>query len=131
MTDPQLRKLYTEACHTKGFEPSDGQFKTWKATLGWIEEQDLSKALFYWFGNQTTFPMPAELKPLAARSKRERESRKDLVLVTSVCALCHRMFTGFHAADDDTQRYCYGPDPQERRDHNNKVMICGGNLVRQ
>lgn len=72
MTDPQLRKIYRRACDGKGFEPNEGQFKLWKQTLGWCEEEDLAQGLVWYFEANTSFPMPAELKPLSERARRER-----------------------------------------------------------
>ena len=111
MTTKQLEKLYEMACRGKGYEPNDGQFKLWKQTLGWCEEVDLGQALVWYFSENTAFPMPAELKPLSARSLRERTNKtKDLRwYVTWECPTCGFRMSGFLSEDADLERRCPSP----------------------
>lgn len=72
MNKSQLENLYKISCQGKGFQPNAGQFKIWQLTLGHLEEVDLAAALVRYFETETAFPMPAELKTLAASVRRER-----------------------------------------------------------
>ena len=75
MTTKELTGIYRVACQAKGYDGNEGQFKIWKQILGWCERIDLEKALETYFAGNTAFPMPAELKPLAERARRERMAR--------------------------------------------------------
>jgi hypothetical protein len=122
MTDKQLQKIYQTACAGKNYEPSDGQFKVWKQTLGWIEEEDLAQALVDWFSNNSTFPMPAELKPLAMHAKDQRIARTSIkkYLVRWQCRECKITQCGWIPESDHEPRICRGI-PQEAREG-----ICNG-----
>ena len=110
MTDTQLKELYRTACHGKGFEPNDGQFKVWKQTLGWCEEADLAQALVWYFSDNAAFPMPAELKTLSERARRERVSRaaQKTELVGWFCPECGVHLSGFLDPSDHAPRACKG-----------------------
>jgi hypothetical protein len=97
MTDTQLRNLYKTACAGKNYEPTDGQFKVWKQTLGWCEEKHLAQALVWWFESNQNFPMPADLKPLAEKCRRQNERNLTIKqdLVRWHCPECGIFATGF------------------------------------
>ena len=114
MTEKELRIVYASACSGKGFEPNDGQFKVWKQTLGWCDERDLAQALIWFYEEDTTFPMPAELKPLAERARRERAARSEVRrgLVMWKCPVCAWKMAGFLTLEDRALRFCrssWGP----------------------
>lgn len=75
MTTKQLEKIYATVCATKGFTPNTAQFTVWKQTLLWFEAPDLEQAVADWFGANTAFPMPADLKPLIVHAKNAREAK--------------------------------------------------------
>ena len=110
MKDSELRQLYQTACHGKGYEPNDGQFKLWKQTLGWCEERDLAQALVWYFEANSGFPMPADLKPLAERARRTRTleaaAPKDVVIWQ--CPDCGVTMTGFVGEGESIERRCAG-----------------------
>ena len=108
MTDKELRTHYRAACDSKGFVPNEGQFKVWKQVLGWAEEQDLSKALVYYFEAESGFPMPADLKHLIERAKRERltESTGPKEIVEYECPSCHAPFSTVVDVGDMRPRIC-------------------------
>lgn len=108
MTDKQLRVLYQTACDGKGFQPNDGQYKIWKQTLGWAEEADLARALMYYFEENTDFPMPAQLKHLIERSRRERltASEQPCETVEYGCPECHAPFSVVVGVGDARPRLC-------------------------
>jgi hypothetical protein len=114
MTEPELRKLYVMVCDGKGYQANDGQFKVWKQTLGWCEEPDLAQGILWWMADNAAFPMPAELKPLAERAKRERLARAGVkrYLVMWQCRVCGHSRTGFLTMEERGARYCsshWGP----------------------
>lgn len=86
MKETELKKAYVRCCATKGFEPNDQQFKTWKSLMGFFEAEDIEKAIDLWYEEQTTFPMPAELRAVVGRVKRAREAR----------AAAPKEYVGFH-----------------------------------
>ena len=108
MTDKELKEIYKTACFGKGFQPNDSQFKLWKQTLGWAEEADLAKALVYYFQESSTFPMPAELKHLIERSRRERleKSTGPCEQVEYECPQCHAPFSTVVNVGDTRPRLC-------------------------
>ena len=108
MTDKELKEIYKTACSGKGFQPNDSQFKLWKQTLGWCEAADLAKALVYFFQDQPGFPMPADLRHLVERAKRERlmESEGPKELVEYECPQCHAPFSTVVAVGDCRPRIC-------------------------
>jgi hypothetical protein len=128
MTDPELRKIYKSACDGKGYEPNDGQFKVWKLTLAWCDQRDLAQALVYWFGDNTAFPMPAELKPLAERARRARTAKASAAtdLVGWRCTICKVTRCGLISPEDHDPRYCQGIP---KRPGYKPGEICGGNLI--
>jgi hypothetical protein len=108
MKPSELERIYAQACATKGFQPSDGQFKTWKQVLGWCEAGDLAQALIWWWESETDFPMPVELKHLAGRAMRERLARdaepKDYCHWE--CPVCGFTMSGFIPPSDIEPRAC-------------------------
>lgn len=111
MTDKRLREIYALACGAKGFEPNESQFKIWKQILGWAEEKDLEQALVWYFTDNLTFPMPAELKALAGRAARERQSRsaEKKYLVGFQCPECGSTEAGYFPNADIERRVCNSP----------------------
>lgn len=111
MTKTQLEELYKVSCAGKGFKPTDGQFKVWTLTLLHLEHADLSQALVWYFSENTNFPMPAELKQLAEKSRRQRLAAKDnRQRVTFVCPVCRMRVVGFYAPGEDTTVTCRSSD---------------------
>jgi len=108
MKPNELEKLYQNACFVKGFEPNDGQFKVWKQVLGWIERIDLEEALTRWYEAETSFPMPAELKPLAMQAKQRRENKAAQALdyVRRQCPVCGVTTVDYNLPSDDAIRIC-------------------------
>ena len=133
MKDLQLRKLYETACNGKGFEPNDGQFKVWKQTLGWIEEQDLAQAIVEWFGDNDTFPMPSNLKPLAIGNKQRRatQAAQPLDLVRWYCPDCGIYVSGFIPLDEHYPCRCQGVPKDQRTDKNAVGQIVCGALMEE
>jgi hypothetical protein len=132
MKDTELKELYRTACAGKGFEPSDGQFKIWKQTLGWIEMQDLEAALTAWYADNQSFPMPAALKPLAMSNKQRRETRisQPLDLVRWRCHECKITMTGFIPPYDEGYRRCRGIPRDGKYDQNYRgEKVCGAQMV--
>ena len=117
MTDEKLKKIYRQACDTRGFEPSDGQFKTWKQILGWVEAEDMERALQVWWSSNTSFPMPAELRPICASCRREREARSSekTYLVRWLCSACGGFSCAWIAIADSGKRICRGIPRDGRR----------------
>lgn len=126
MNDNQLKEIYRDACYAKNFEPSDGQFRVWKQTLGWIERIDLEEALVEWYKNETGFPMPAELKPLAMQAKQCRENRNAQVLdyVHWKCRVCGAGMTGYIPPSDREPRTCRSPYLPLRKEKRNRSLQC-------
>jgi hypothetical protein len=120
MTDKQLRGIYGMACSGKGYDPNEGQFKLWKQLLGWHEEADLAQALLWYFEQNTTFPMPAELKTLAGQAKRAREGNRSVkkYLVMYQCPLCLMTASEWLPMGENPMRICnsiYTLDKDEKR----------------
>jgi hypothetical protein len=109
MTDKDLKEIYKMACATKGFEPSDGQYKIWKQTLGWCDPKDLEKAIVEYFTTNQNFPMPAELKPLAeaARLKRVRPTTGYEFTTGYRCPRCALTVTSFNQAREMRCERCW------------------------
>ena len=110
MTENQLKKAYTRACQTRGYEPSEGQFKTWKQTLMFFEAEDIERAIDFWYQDNTSLPMPAEMKPQIERARRARTSRvqNQPDFVAWQCPACGMGRTGW-PVDPDVPRYCQRP----------------------
>ena len=109
MTDKELKELYTLACDTKGFTPDAGQFKLWKPILGWCDKRDLEKAIIEWYTSDTSFPMPALLKPLAetARLKRVRPTTGYEYTTGYRCPRCVLTVTDFNPAREMRCERCW------------------------
>lgn len=107
MTNSEMKTIYDTACRGKGYEPNDDQFKVWKQVLGWCESGDLAQGLIYWFSNNSTFPMPAELKPLSEQARRERTARstKRNDFVAWKCPVCASGRSGW-PDDPERTRFC-------------------------
>ena len=132
MKPNELEKIYHDACFAKGYEPNDGQFKVWKQTLGWLEKQDLEAALTAWYGSETRFPMPAELKPLAMANKQRRDAgiAQPLDLVRWRCPDCKITMTGFIPHYDEGYRRCRGIPRDGKYDQNHQgERVCGAQMV--
>lgn len=110
MKTNELEVIYNQACQTKGFEQTDGQFKTWKQVLGWCERKDLEVAVARYFEKNVNFPMPAELRTLAGEIMRDREAKtsEKRYLVAWRCLVCGFTQSGFLTMSDRGLRYCRG-----------------------
>ena len=131
MTTKELESLYKTACYGKGFEPNKGQFKVWEQTLGWCEEKHLAQAIIWWFSDNVSFPMPAELKPLAERSRREQMARaqEKTELVGWTCPECGIHVSGFIPPTDHEPRVCNGvPKGSPQLDEWGRPLPCGAIL---
>jgi hypothetical protein len=141
MTKTDMEELYKVACQGKGYKGSDGQFKVWVLTLGHLEKADLAAAMVEYFTNNTGFPMPAELKPLAEAAKRKRtEVHHERRRVTFVCPVCSVRVSAFLAPGESTMIACrsiYTPwkigqkEPQRflpRDPATNDYQVCGAIL---
>ena len=131
MTTKELEKIYEMACRTKGFQPDDAQFKLWKRVLGWCERVDLDEALTRYFTENVNFPMPAELRPLAAECQRRRSAKvaERTYLVTWQCLDCGVTRSGWIPFGDDQVRTCRGiPRKSNGSDQNGAPIPCGGIL---
>jgi hypothetical protein len=128
MTDKELRDVYANACSAKGFEPNSGQFKVWKLTLGWCEECDLAQAVTWYYMTNTAFPMPAELKPLAERSRQQRLARAQSPkqLVRWECPECGIYASAYIDPQDYNPRICQGIPREATK---GERMICGAVMV--
>lgn len=114
MTEKDLRKAYVRACQTKGFEPSEGQFKTWKQTMMFFDAADIERGIDLWYQQETALPMPAELRPFIERARRMRtnQSSEQRFLVVWICRTCGHRRSGFLTMDDRGARFCsskWGP----------------------
>ena len=109
MTDGELKELYTLCCDTKGYDPDPGQFKTWKAVLGWSDARDLEKAIAEHYSTSLTLPMPAELKPLieAARRKRMLPTTGYEYMTGYRCPRCFTTMTSFSEAREVRCEACW------------------------
>lgn len=111
MTPKQLESLYKLVCDGKGFAPNDGQFKIWKQTLGFYEEKDVSQAITSFFQRNSTFPMPAELRPLIESARRQRIAKAGQPSVYTLwrCMECGYRFGTWNI--DLVPRRCHGTLP--------------------
>lgn len=116
MTDSELKELYRKACYSKNYEPSDGQFKVWKQTLGFADEPDLARALTLFFQDNTEFPMPSQLKHLIERARRERLQASELPCehVEYECPSCHAPFSTVVNVGDNRNRICLIVDQENK-----------------
>jgi hypothetical protein len=104
----EMSAIYYACCDAKGYKGSDEQLKLWNKTLGYAEKVDLQAALILHWSDNTDFPMPADLRHLVERSKRERlmESEGPKELVEYVCPQCHAPFSTVVAVGDYRPRIC-------------------------
>ena len=132
MTKDQMTDLYKTACAGKGFKPNDPQLKLWQSTMGYLEHADLAQAIVWFFEANTGFPMPAELKPLAEKSRHQRTASGLGWIVTYECPDCHLTFVSVHKDEQRPPKTCRAP----YRNVNGKLTwlkqedgwICGGIL---
>ena len=104
----EMSDLYFAACDAKGYRGTEGQLKIWQQILGYAEKRDLQKALeFYWQDNKE-FPMPAELRHLVERARRERLQVTDepCEQVEYECPECHAPFSTVVNVGDTRPRLC-------------------------
>ena len=134
MKPKEMEELYYRACDAKGFTGSDGQLKIWRQILGRFEKSDLEEAILAYYEKETGFPMPAELKPLAANAQRRRESieqgERSKVFVHMTCPTCGDHSSGAFTPERVRRPfYCrsiYGPVGSNTiLDHG---TICGGSM---
>ena len=135
MTGSELKELYQAACDGKGFEGNAGQFKIWQQTLGWCQQADLAQALIWYFQENTAFPMPAELKTLSERARRERLTKsQNEWYVHYRCPICRATITKIHTSEERPPRTCNSPygayaGPGKKREMLQHGDVCGGILV--
>jgi hypothetical protein len=140
MTKTDLKELYQVACDGKGRKADDGQLRVWVLTLLHLDKADLSQALVWYFTENSDFPMPAQLKPLAERARRNRfTAGNQKGRVAWMCPTCKTRTVGFLAPGAETLRTChssYGPCDPVRKiyspslpcDANGQAQLCGAIL---
>jgi len=108
MKSNEMNEVYEFACHAKGFTPDEAQVVNWRKTMGWIERIDLEAAITEWYTEETRFPMPAELKPLAMQAKQRRETQaaQPVDYVRRRCPVCGNCTTGYNPPSDREPRIC-------------------------
>lgn len=116
MKPSELKTIYAEACRTATNRPvpDDAQEKIWRQLMGGFDAADLRAGLATWWQTEKFLPMPAELKPLAERARRDRFSKSALVkfLVAWSCPVCAASQSGYLSVEDRGVRHCsspYGP----------------------
>jgi hypothetical protein len=104
----EMSQIYFEACDAKGYKGNDGQLKIWRQTLAYAEKKDLQQALIFYWQDNTDFPMPAELRHLVERARRERlaESSEPKEFVEYECPQCHAPFSTVVNVGDTRPRLC-------------------------
>jgi hypothetical protein len=104
----EMSQIYYEACDAKGYKGNEGQLKIWRMTLAYAEKKDLQQALTLYWQENTDFPMPAELRHLVERARRERlaESSEPKEFVEYECPECHAPFSTFVSPGDVRPRIC-------------------------
>lgn len=126
----QMQGIYRMACEGKGYKGNEGQAKVWMLTMGNLEEEDLAQALLWYWADNTAFPMPAELKTLAEKARRQRTASGLGWIVTYECMDCHLTYTSVHKNELRPPKVCRSPYRKE----NGKLMwmdkgeMCGGIL---
>lgn len=94
MKPQKLRDLYSRCCDAKGYPPNAGQLDEWREQLGHLEEADLSYAITEWFKRNAMFPMPNQLRELAAQRLRSRQaSENDHELTEWNCGGCGALWS--------------------------------------
>jgi hypothetical protein len=83
--------------------------------------------LIWFYEEETTFPMPAELKPLAERARRERTARSEIRrgLVMWKCPVCAWTMSGHLTLEDRAPRFCRSTG----RPQMGEGVMCGASLV--
>ena len=125
MKETELKKAYARACQTRGYEPSEGQFKTWKQTMMFFESVDIERAIDLWYESSTTLPMPAELKPLIERARRERTTKlhNQADFVAWKCPECGLTQSGW-PEDPARTRYCPRKGDRETICGQTMLIVC-------
>lgn len=108
MKPNDMREIYLQACDAKGFQPNEGQLKTWREQLGYAEKRDLEEALREYWAQNSDFPMPNQLRHLVERVKRMRlaASEAPKELVDYVCPSCGAPFSTLVDPGDARHRIC-------------------------
>ena len=121
----ELEGIYKTACEAKGYVGNKGQSKVWFQTLGHLEEADLAQAVTRYFEANASFPMPAELKPLAEQARRARVNTGLGWIVTSICPECGSRYTGVYKTQERPVKTCRSPYSRV----NGKFVMLGENEV--
>lgn len=129
METSAVKEIYRQTCETKGYPPSEGQFKTWKTQFSLSSENDLRGAIDEWFARNATFPMPSDLLPAVQRIAQSRHSQYSTPrsLVTWKCHVCGYTMAALLTGSDSTWRNCssfYGPVGS--RSTLPRGQVCGG-----
>lgn len=108
MKPAETAAIYYEACDAKGYKGNEGQLKIWRQQLGYAERKDLERALELYWQTNVEFPMPAQLRHLVERARRERLEAADVPkeLVEYDCPECHAPFSTIVDVGDHGPRLC-------------------------
>ncbi len=112
MKPSEMKTIYQESCRTAANRPvpDEAQEKIWRQIMIGFDPADLRGGLAIWWQTEKYLPMPAELKPLAERARRERmakaQEKQDLVGWT--CPECGIHASGFISPTDHEPRVCRG-----------------------
>ena len=108
----QMQGIYRMACEGKGYKGNEAQLKLWFLTMGGFEEADVAQGLIWYWETNTAFPMPAELKILAEKARRGRQSSALGWIVRYQCPQCGVTMTSVRKTEEWSPRACnsrYGP----------------------
>ena len=116
MRPSEIEAIYNDACRIASNRPvpEAAQLKIWRQIMGGFDAEDLRGGLGIWWLTEKFLPMPAELKPLAERARRERTARSEIRrgLVMWKCRVCAWTMSGHLTLEDRALRFCrssWGP----------------------
>jgi hypothetical protein len=103
-----MGRIYYDACDAKGYKGNEGQLKLWRQMLGYAELRDLQKAMEIYWQDNSDFPMPAQLRHLVERARRERmeKSGGPSEMVEYECPSCHAPLSTVVEVGDTRPRLC-------------------------
>lgn len=103
-----MGRIYYDACDAKGYKGNEGQLKLWRQMLGYADLGDLRTAMELYWQENSDFPMPAQLRHLVERARRERleKSGGPSEMVEYECPQCHAPFSTVVDVGDMRPRLC-------------------------